>query len=174
MLRDGEIALPLAGLCCAFDDEASLDEEHAHVAAEDEDLSDTTERGERSGDAELIRHLGSISGKGAEEVVVLHGVEGAPEHGVLEVDGRVEAGDAGGEGLPNAEVAGAPGHLVAEGEETGGLVLRLIGHDDGGLAEVGVVEQMDFDAASEVEAAFHGCIDDSHFVKFKHGEELQG
>ena len=99
---------------------------------------------------------------------MLHEVEGTAQHGVLEVGGRVEGGDRAGEVLADAEVPGAPGDLLTWADESatcsGG---RL-------LAVVRVAEQVDFDGAGEVEAAFDGRVDQCCFVEFDHAVDFLG
>lgn len=59
---EGEVLLPLGRLGDLFDDGAALEQEHAHVVAEDEMLGDAAENGDGRGDAEDIGHLGAAAG----------------------------------------------------------------------------------------------------------------
>jgi hypothetical protein len=145
-------------------DGVSFAKESLHITAENESFGDAAEEGDGCGEAEDVAHLGLAGGESAEVMVVLHGVEGSAEHGVLEVGGAVEGGDARGEALAEEEVSGAPGDGVTEGEETGGGAFER----DGLLSEVGVAGEMDFDGTGEVEDAVDGRGDDGYFVKSDH------
>jgi hypothetical protein len=91
-----------------------------------------------------------------EEVVGLHGAEDALDHRDMEVDGSVERGGFAGKVLPDAEVFGAPGNALVEANEAGGDAAC----GEGLFARVDVGEEMDFDAAGEVEAALDGGVDE--------------
>jgi hypothetical protein len=150
-LRVGEVLTPAAG----FGDLA------------DDGVAFAAEGTERGGKAEVVAHFGagrSVGGRmeGAEVVVVLHGLEGAAEHGVLEVEGWLEGSDGAGEVLADEEVAGAPGDLLAGTDEAGA------GAGGGLFAEVGVAQQMDVDGAGKVEDALEGSGDDESFMQFDH------
>lgn len=150
-----QVAFPLRGLRELLDYGASFQQEHAHVSPKDEEFRDSSKDWELRGDSKDVGDFGPVAGQLAEVVVVLHGAEGAVEHGVLKEDWWIEAGDASGEGLLKGEVAGAPGDLLAHADEACGLA----GEGYCGLTAVNVIEQANLDAAGEVEAAVDGCID---------------
>lgn len=91
-----------------------------------------------------------------EEVVGLHGAKDAFAHGDLEIYGSGERGGFAGEVLPHAEVLCAPDDLLMEADEAGGDAACR----EGLLAGVDVGEQMDLNAAREVEAAVDGRVED--------------
>ena len=149
----------------------------AHVAAEDEDFGEAAERAERGGEAELVAHLGGGAAGGigrqrAKPVVVLHGVECAAEHGVLEEVGAVVGGDGAGEALRDEEVAGAPRNLLAGADEAGGdlrTALRVEPAEGLGLlAMVHIAEEMHIDGAGEVEDALERGADEGDLVERDH------
>ncbi len=102
-------------------------------------------------------------------MVVLHGLERAAEHGVLEGVRAIVAGDPRGQGLADAEVAGSPGNPVSEREQAGGVA----GERDGLLAEVGIAEHVDLYREREIEDAVDGGVDAVYFFEGDHlGEGL--
>jgi hypothetical protein len=147
-----------------FDDGVAFAEEHQHVAAEEEGFGQGAEDGQRGGYAEEVFHLGGASGEGAEVVVGLHGAEDAFDHGGLEVNGGLHGGELAGQVLPDAEVFCSPGDALGEFEETGGDAA----YSQGLFAGVDVGDEMDLDAAGEVEAAFDGGVDDGDFFQPDH------
>ena len=158
--------LPSVGFGDLLDDGVALAEQVGHVAAQDDAFGDPAQRAEWRGEAEVVAHFGETVGQGAKVVVVLHGVEGAAQHGVLEVGGRLESGDGAGQVLADAEMAGAPCDLLAGTDEAGA------GSRGGLLAGVGVAEQVDLDGTSEIEAAFEGCGDQRGFVELDHAVDF--
>jgi len=97
-------------------------------------------------------------------VVGLHGAEDALRHGGLKVRGRPHGGVFAGEVLPDAEVFGAPGDLLGELNEAGGDA----SYGESLFAGVNVGQEMDFDAAGEVEASLDGCFDDGDLFELDH------
>jgi hypothetical protein len=147
-----------------FYDGVAFAEEHQHVAAEEEDLGERAEDGKRGGDAEEVFHLGGAGGEGAEVVVGLHGTEDALDHGCLEVSWRLYGSVFAGEVLPDAEVFCSPSDALVEFGEAGGDAAD--GH--GLFAGVDVCDEMDFDAAGEVETTVDGRVDDRDFFEPDH------
>ena len=97
-------------------------------------------------------------------MIGLHGAEDAFDHGGLEVCGELHGGEFACEVLPNAEVFCAPDDLLGEfGETRGDAAYR-----EGLLTGVDVCDEMNFDAAREVEASFDGSFDDGDFLKADH------
>jgi quercetin dioxygenase-like cupin family protein len=97
-------------------------------------------------------------------VVGLHGAEDSLDHGGLEVGRWLHGRELAGEILPDTEVFCAPDDLLREFGETGGDTA----YGQGLLAGVDVCNQMDFNAAGEVEAAFDGCFDNGDFLQVDH------
>ena len=93
-------------------------EEVAHVTREEQLLRDRAEQWKGRGEDKAVAHACVMDAQRFEEVVVLHGVEGTFEHGVLEVGGTVKGSDAAGEVLADAEVGGAPADELAHADET--------------------------------------------------------
>jgi hypothetical protein len=79
--------------------------------------------------------------------------------------GRVEAGDFGGEALPDAEVAGLPGYNVSHAHQTGGETAGR----DGLLAGAGCAGEVNVDRAREIEDAFDGGVNEGQFFEGDHG-----
>ena len=156
--------MPVGGFGDLFDDGVAFAKEGQHVAAEEEGFGQWTENGERGGYAEEVFHFCGTGGEGAEVVIGLHGAEDAFDHGGLEVGGRLHGGVFAGEVLPDAEVFCPPGDLLGEFGEAGGDA----SYGQGLFAGVNVCDEMDLDAAGEVEASFDGCIDDGDFFEPDH------
>jgi hypothetical protein len=97
-------------------------------------------------------------------VVGLHGAEDALDHSGLKVGGGLHGGVFAGEILPDAEVFCAPGDLLGELRETRGDAA----YGQSLLAGVDVRDQMDFDAAGEVEASFDRRVDDGDLFEVNH------
>lgn len=116
-----------------------------HVAAEEEGVGEATEGAERGGEGEGVDHEGACGG-GREFVGVGEGGEGTAYLLVYEAVWWVEVGDAGGEALADAEVAGFPGDGVAEFHG----VVR--GGDGDAFAGVGHGLGVDGGVAGEIEA----------------------
>ena len=135
-----------------------------HVAAKDKGFGDAAEDWDGRGEAEDVAHLGLAGWEGAEVVVVLHGLEGASEHGVLEVGWWLVRGDPRGEALADEEVSRAPGDGVAECQQAfGGASER-----DGLFPEMSIACEVDFDGTGEVEAAGDGCGDEGGLFEGDH------
>ncbi len=86
------------------------------------------------------------------------------DHGGLEVGGWLHGGVSAGEVLPDAEVFGAPGDLLVEFDEARGYAANCESLFPG----VDVCEEMDFDAAGEVEATVDGSFDDGDLFDMDH------
>jgi hypothetical protein len=86
------------------------------------------------------------------------------ERKMLEVGGRFDGGVFAGEVLPDAEVFRAPGDALGEFGEAGGDAAD----GEGLFAGVDVGDEMDFDAAGEIEAPFDGCVDDGDLFEADH------
>jgi hypothetical protein len=148
-----------------LDDRIPFPEEGLHIAAQDEGFGYAAEQRDGCGKPEDIAHLGLTAGKRAEVVVVLHGVEGAAEHGVLKIGWGNEGGDLRSQTLTDEEVTGASGDGVAEREQTSCGALE----GDCLLAKMGVAGEMNLDRAGKIEAAFDGCGNYGRLVERNHG-----
>jgi hypothetical protein len=157
--------LPFGGLGDALDDNVAFADEVEHVAAQEEVFGERAEEWERCGDAEDVLHLGERGREGMEDVVRLHRFEDALDHGDLKAGGSVEGGGFAGEVVPDAEVFGAPCDVLVETDKAGGDAIGC----ESLLAGVDVGEEMDFDAAREVEAALDGGVDESCFFDVDQG-----
>ena len=157
--------MPIRGLGNLFEDLVAVHEEVGHVAAKKEMLGEVAEDGDGGGEAEDVLHFGFEGGDAGEAVVVLHGAEGALLHGVLEVSGAIVCGDFAGEVLDDAKVAGSPADLIAETHKTGG--------DAGNGLFAGPLgaEEVDFNGAGQVEAAFHGGGDAGCEIESDHARD---
>lgn len=115
---------------------------------------------------EKVFHLGCAGRESAKVVVGLHGAEDAFDHRGLEICGWLHSCVFAGEVLPDAEVFCAPGDLLIEfGEARGDTA------DSHGLfAGVNVCDEMDLDAAGEIEASFDRCVDDVDLFQMDHRE----
>jgi hypothetical protein len=175
----GEIFSPVfaGGFGNLLDYGVAFVEERLHVAAEDKGLRNATEQGDGRGEAEDVMHGGewgrAVGEDRLEVMIVLHGVEGAVDHGVLEAVRRVVRGDPAGEALADEEMACLPGDGVAEGEQARGGVAGprawSRGQRNGRFAEVDVAGEVDFDGAGEVETAFDRSGDQGGFGESDHG-----
>src|SRR4051794_10336946 len=96
-----------------------MDEESPQVESQEEPIDGLAKKAEGRGEFEAVDHAG-VSAFLDEVVVVDHGLESARDEGVLKVGRAVKLCDADGKLLANAKVAGFPGDLVIEANETGG------------------------------------------------------
>ena len=156
--------MPVVGFGEFFDDGVAFAEEGEHVAAEEESFGEWAEDRNGSGDSEVILHLGCARGQSAEVVVGLHGAKDALRHGGLKISERLHGCVLTGEVLPGAEVFRAPGDLLRKLNEPGGDACD----GEGLFTGVNVGQEMDFDAAGEVEATLDGCFDDGDLFELDH------
>ena len=88
-----QVSLPLCGFGDLFDYGVAFEEKSSHVATQDGHFGDAAKNWERGGEAEDVFHLGGAGGQGSKVMIVLHGVEGAVNHRVLEVGGWLQGSD---------------------------------------------------------------------------------
>jgi hypothetical protein len=129
-------------------------EQVAHVAFEEEDISDAAEGAKRRGVVEDVGH-GCDAVAVLEEMVVIEAGEGASDLGIAEAPGAFELRDAAGESLANAEVDGFPGDFLTEFDQAGG------GATDGTFTGVFERGSVQIEIAGAVEAELDGSVDAS-------------
>jgi len=153
--------LPLLGFGDSLQDGISLTQQALHVPAKHKDLHQAPKDRQWRGEAKHVFHLRQIGRQRPENMIVLHGVEGALNHGVLKVHGSIHRGDLARQTLPDGKVLRPPGHTLAEIDQAGAAAAL----NNRRLAPMNISGEVRLDAASQIEAAPDRCTDQSTFFE---------